>query len=409
MAVRGDRLRIIVTGLVGLNPVGGVAWDYLQYLIGLSRLGHDVYYHEDTWSWPYHPLEKTFTDDPSYSTTYLRDFFARYAPELGEHWHYRHLHQTSYGMRHERFAEIARSCELFINISGANMIPEELSPSCVKVFLDTDPGYNQIVMSERFAWSENADRWCEGIAAHDRYFTYAENIHGEDCQVPKLDMEWRTTRMPIVTGLWQRLSRTPTAADRAWTTVMTWSAFKGPLIYKGREYTSKGGEFERFIELPKRVDEPLEVAIGGRDAPIPWLREHGWSVVDGPAATLRAEDYVNFINRSRGEFSTAKNVYVALRTGWFSCRSACYLAAGRPVVVQNTGFSKLIPSGDGLISFNTLEDAAEGLERMRSDYPRHCRAATELAEEYFSSDRVLSQMLEDAFVHQSADSRVAIS
>src|SRR5262245_32291851 len=180
-----SKLRIIATGLVGLYPVGGVAWDYLQYVIGLARLGHDVYYHEDTWSWPYHPVEQTYTADGHYSAEYIGDFLERYAPELSRHSHYLPLHETSFGMDRAAFDEVAQTADLFLNISGACMFPHSLSPRCIKVFLDTDPGYNQIMLRERFVWSENVERWCASVEAHDRYFTYAENIHSSDCQIPK--------------------------------------------------------------------------------------------------------------------------------------------------------------------------------------------------------------------------------
>src|SRR5512143_513489 len=224
-----SRLRIIVTGLVGLYPVGGVAWDYLQYVIGLARLGHDVYYHEDTWSWPYHPVERQPTADGAYSARFLADFFARYAPDLSSHWHYLHLHDTSYGMDRSAFAEVAQTADIFLNISGAVILPEELSPRCVKVFVDTDPGYNQIMLSERFAWSENVDRWCESVAAHDQHFTYAENIYGDDCLIPKVGFHWKTTRFPLVPSPWAEPARTPAPVAGPWTTVMTWNAFKGQL------------------------------------------------------------------------------------------------------------------------------------------------------------------------------------
>src|SRR5262245_58837982 len=209
-------LRIIVTGLVGLYPVGGVAWHYLQYAIGLARLGHDVYYHEDTWSWPYQPLERTYTAEGSHSAGYLARFFRQYAPELLGRWHYLHLHDISFGMDRDAFDEVARTADLFLNVSGASMIPEHLSPRCVKVFLDTDPGYNQIMLHERLAWSENVERWCESVATHDRYFTYAENIHGDDCLVPTLGLNWKTTRMPIVLDLWEAAAATSPPAHAPW-------------------------------------------------------------------------------------------------------------------------------------------------------------------------------------------------
>ncbi len=392
-----SRLRVIVTGLVGLYPVGGVAWDYLQYLIGFARLGHDVYYHEDTWSWPYHPIERTYTADPSYSAGYIRDFIEAYAPDLRDRWHYLHLHETSCGMSRSAFDEVVRSADLFLNISGACMIPEELAPECQKVFLDTDPGYNQIMLSERFEWSENVERWCNSVAAHDQHFTYAENIYGADCLVPRLGFNWKTTRMPIVCDLWEDAGRAATTAEAAWTTVMTWNAFKGNLLYNGVEYFSKGAEFERILHLPRHVPRPLMVAVGGVSAPLDRLAEAGWQVVDGPEATVTPSQYQDFIFESRGEISTAKHVYVAMRTGWFSCRTACYLAAARPVVVQDTGFTSIVPCGEGVIAFNTAEEAIEGILAVERDYEKHCAAARSVAREHFGADRVLSQFVDEAF------------
>lgn len=391
-----SKLRIIVTGLVGLYPVGGVAWDYLQYITGFAGMGHDVYYHEDTWSWPYHPVEKTYTSDPTYSAGYIENFFKTYAPGLSHRWHYLHLHETSFGMSREAFDEVAGTADIFLNVSGACMIPENLSPKCVKIFLDTDPGYNQIMLSERFEWSENVERWCKSVSDHDRHFTYAENIYGADCLVPRLGFDWKTTRMPISLELWSAYRRERPEGGAPWTTIMTWNAFKGKLIYKGAEYASKGAEFERVMDLPKRVHVPLKVAVGGVNAPLDRLGEFGWNVVDGPQATVTPKKYLEYIVGSRGEISTAKNVYVAMRTGWFSCRSACYLAAGRPVVVQDTGFTSIIPSGEGILAFNTTEEAVGAIEAVEADYERHSRAAYEKAQDYFEAGKVLGKLVEDA-------------
>jgi hypothetical protein len=391
-----SRLRIIVTGMVGLYPVGGVAWDYLQYLLGLARLGHDVYYYEDTWSWPYQPVEKTYTADGSYSADYIGQFLRRYAPALSDRWLYLHLHDQAYGMSASAFDEVARSADLFLNISGACLIPDRLSADCIKVFVDTDPGYNQIVLSERPDWSENVARWSAGVEAHDEHFTYAENIHGADCLVPRLGFRWKTTRMPIVRSLWSGLAAQPAAATAPWTTVMTWNAFKGRLSYRGVEYKSKSGAFEGLIDLPRHVDLPLTLAVGGANAPLQRLAQCGWRVVDGPASSLTPAQYQAFIQASRGEFSPAKHVYVAMRTGWFSCRSACYLAAGRPVVVQDTGFQPVIPVGEGILAFSTMHEAVHALNSVEADYQRHVRAAREIAEQYFDSDRVLKDLIDAA-------------
>lgn len=395
-----QRLRIIVTGLAGLYPVGGVAWDYLQYVIGFARLNHDIYYHEDSWSWPYHPVMKTYTREGDYSAGYIDAFFKRYAPDLRDRWHYFHLHEESFGMSGAAFDEVAQTADLFINVSGACMIPENLSPRCIKIFMDTDPGYNQIMMSERFDWSENVDRWCDTIALHDQHFTFAENMYGEDCLLPRLNYRWKTTRMPIVTDLWWGENGKPAPlapSGSPWTTIMTWNNFKGRLVYNGVEYFSKGTEFERIMDLPRRVGAPLKVAVGGVNAPLDRIGEAGWEAVDGPENTVTPEMYKDFILASRGEISTAKQVYVAMKTGWYSCRSASYLAAGRPVVVQDTGFSRIIPSADGMIAFTTVEGAAEAIRRIEEDYPRHAAGALAVADEYFESGKVLTRFVDDVY------------
>jgi hypothetical protein len=392
----GPRLRIIVAGLVAQYPLGGVAWDYLQYVVGLKRLGHDVYYHEDTWSWPYHPIERTYSSDGAYSAAFLRDFFNRYAPDLADRWHYLHLHKESFGMGQDAFASVARSADLFLNVSGACPIPEDLSPRCVTVFIDTDPGYNQIVLSERFAWSENVDRWCASVRSHQCHFTYAENIHNVDCLVPRLDFNWKTTRMPVVIPLWDEIASRAPASGAPWSTVMTWNAFKGKLVYRGIEYGSKGHEFERVIGLPQRVGISLQVAVGGVNPPLARLESAGWRVIDGPSATISPQQYQDLIAASRAEFSVAKHVYSALRTGWFSCRSACYMAAGRPVVVQDTGFSALLPMGEGVLPFTDLEGAVTAITEVENDHPRHARAAREIAATYFASEKVLTALIDEA-------------
>ena len=392
-----SRLRIVVGGIAGLHPVGGHALHYLQYAAGLARLGHDVYYHEDTWSWPYHPLEETNVSDGSYTARFLRDLFARHAPELDARWHYLHLHEHSFGMSGRAFADVARSADVFVNVGGACIVPEDLPAACVKVFVDTDPGYNQIVLSERFAWSENVERWAASVAAHDRHFTFGENIGAPGCLVPTVGYDWRATRMPIVLDLWEDAALRPASPGAPWTTVLTWNPFKGRVVYRGTEYGGKGSEFERLLDLPARVPVELTVALGGADAPRDRLAAHGWNVVDGPRTTLSGEAYREFIAGSRGEVSPAKHIYAALRTGWFSERSAAYLASGRPVVVQDTGFSDALPVGEGLLAFDDVHSAAEAVLAVEADHPRHAAAARAIAAEWFDARHVLARLVEEAF------------
>jgi hypothetical protein len=394
MPAPSSSLRIVVTGLVGAYPVGGVAWDYLQYPIGLARLGHDVVYHEDTWIWPYHPIENRPVETATYSVDYIARFFRTYAPELSNRWHYRHLNIESFGMSESDFQTFAQSADLCLNVSAANPLPPAFNPRGLKAFLDTDPGYNQIVLSERPEWSQNVERWIADFARYDRYLTYAENIGQPDCLVPTLGIDWLPTRMPIVTGLWGDLPPAPRGAP--WSTVMTWNGFRGPLVYAGREYGSKGVEFAKIMSLPQRTSHPLKVALGGK-APLKELLHEGWIAVDAPKVTVTPESYRSFITDSRGEVSTAKNVYVAMKTGWFSCRTACYLAAGRPAVVQDTGFSKTVPVGTGLLAFDTVEEASAAIETIEGDYRSHAQAARELAADQFGSDKVLTRLLDDIF------------
>ena len=395
-----QKLRIIVGGLVGQYPLGGVAWDYFHYVLGLHELGHEVYYHEDTWVWPFDPLKGYLVDDPQYTVDFISDFFKTYAPDLSDRWHYLLLHDKSYGMTRERFDEVARTADIFLNVSGACFTPENLGPKCLKVFMDTDPGYNQIMLSERFQWSENVERWCKQVADHDRHLTYAENVYGDDCVIPRMNFDWRPTRCVVTLPPWKAVRDNPPPADAPFTTVMSWGWFGGALKYKGIEYMAKVPEFERFQKLPSRVPEiPLLVAMGGQThkAPMDKIRADGWQIIGAQQPTLTASNYLDFIAKSAGEWSIAKNVYVDTRSGWFSCRTACYLAAGRPAVVQDTAWSRFIPSGEGLIAFTTMEETVEGLRRVADDPVRHRKAAYEVAREYLTPERVLTPMIESIY------------
>jgi hypothetical protein len=392
-----QKLRIIVGGMVGQYPLGGVAWDYFHYVLGLHELGHEVYYHEDTWSWPIDPTKGYPVDSPEHSIHVIRDFFDTYAPALSHKWHYLFLHDKSYGMRREDFDEVARTADVFINVSGACFFPDHLNPKCIKVFLDTDPGYNQIVMHERPAWSEHVDRWIKQVRDHDRHFTYAENIHGSDCVIPKMDLKWIPTRCVVTLPQWEAVKNAPPPKDATFTTVMSWSYFRGPLVYRGIEYGAKVPEYERFRDLPKRVGRPLILAVGGVHQDPEIVKRDGWTWHDGALMSRSPQSYATFIQESLAEWSIAKNVYVATRSGWFSCRTACYLAAARPAVVQETGWSRFVRSGDGLIAFETMEQAVDGINRVVAHPQKHREAAYEIAREYLTPQKVLAPMLEQVF------------
>jgi len=409
MAIPPKKLRIIVGGLVGQYPLGGVAWDYFHYLLGLHELGHDVYYHEDTWVWPFDPSVGYAVDEPTYNVNFISDFFKRYAPALADKWCYVLLHDKHYGMTREAFDEVARTADIYLNVSGACFLPEKLGSNCKRVFLDTDPGYNQIVMATRPAWSENVDRWIETVRAHDVHLTYAENIWADDCLVSRLDIDWRPTRCVVTLPHWDVVRKTPIARDAKLTSVMTWNYFKGPLELDGVSYDSKVSEFEKFRKLPSRSPIPIELAVSGDKYDPEKIRADGWTFVPAKSVSLTPENYQDYIARSAGEWSIAKNVYVATRSGWFSCRTACYLAAGRPAVVQDTGWSRYLPSGAGVWAFDSMSNCVDALEQLARNPAKAQASAYDIAREYLAPDRVLVPMLDAIFSSSRKSAPIANS
>ena len=388
-----DRLRIIVGGLVGQYPLGGVAWDYFHYCLGLHQLGHDVYYHEDTWTWPFHPVGGYPVDDPAYTADFIRGFFARYAPELAEKWCYVLLHDKHLGVGREAWREVCRTADVYLNVSGACFVPDDVGPNCRRVFVDTDPGYNQIVLATLPDWSQNVGRWAEQVRSHDVHLTYAENIHGGDCTIPHAGIDWVPTRCVATLPQWDRVRNTPPPPGGPFTTVMSWRHFGGPLVWDGVEYHAKVEEFDRFFDLPRRTKVPLEIAVGGKTYDPERVRQGGWQFARALPVSLTPEAYQDYIMCSVGEWSIAKNVYVATRSGWFSCRTACYLAAGRPAIVQDTGWADVLPAGEGCLAFSTPDEAVAALESVAAEPQRHAAAAYDFAREHVAPDRVLPKML----------------
>ncbi len=381
-------MRAVVCGPIATLPVGGVAWDYGQYAVGLERLGFEVYYLEDTAHPPLHPTQWLYVDDPGPNLAHLQRELAVMSPTLAERWHFRMPDGRSYGMDRDEVLDLVAEADLFLNVSGICVLRDAYLPSPCKVLIDTDPGWNHFVMFDRSEVGPGLED-AHGFRAHDRFFTYAERIGEPGCALPTLGVEWHPTRPPVVLDAW------PWAEPgERWTTVLSWDNYRRPIEHDGRRYGSKEREFSRIAELPQRTTATLEIAAGGVEPPVDRWRELGWSVVDAPSVTATAEAYRDYVRGSRGELSVAKNVYVATGSGWFSCRSACYLAAGLPVVLQDTGWSSVLPNGEGLLRFEDLDGALAALTRVERDPERHRKAAREVAAEYLSSDVVLAQLLE---------------
>jgi hypothetical protein len=378
-------LRIIVSGLIAQYPLGGVTWDYFQYVLGLARLGHDVYYLEDTGQWPYNPHEGGVSKGCEYNVEFLAGLMARFG--LSERWAYRFPWQSQwFGLSEARRAEVIQSADLLINVSGMLACPEAYRQARRLAYLDSDPVFTQVKLARGQADFRKL------IDLHDVHFSFGEHF---SAAVPETGYCWRPTRQPVVLSEWH-----PSAPHRnVCTTVMNWTSYN-PVVYNGQTYGQKDIEFLRFLDLPGLVAPTvLELAINEgktRRTPRALLAHKGWRLVDPEVVCPDLDSYRQYIEASKAEWSVAKNGYVVGQAGWFSCRSACYLAAGRPVIVQDTGFGAVLPVGEGILTFTTVAEAVAAIRDVEANYERHAQAARAIAETYFDSDKVLTRLVEEA-------------
>jgi glycosyltransferase involved in cell wall biosynthesis len=386
-------LRIVVSGLAATFPLGGVFWSYLQYALGLRRMGHDVLYSEDAGVWCYDPRAHMFVEDGERNATYLGRAIAKLDPDLANRWFFRDATGKTYGRRWSDVVSFCRSADLLIHVSGSLVTREEYFTAATTVLIDTDPLYTQ---SGMFTGApEEVRAGLDWAHQHDIFFTLAENIGAPDCKIPTGPFNWIPTRQPVVLDCFERAAIPVTSRRNVLTTVASWEPKeKGPVV-DGVKYAGKSTEFERFIDLPSRSMLPLEVGLSG-PAPTEQLRAHGWKLRDGYEVSRDPYVYRDYLASSIGELSLAKNAYVGTRSGWFSDRTACYLALGVPAIVQDTGFCRAIPTGEGLLTFTTLEQAADAIERVARDPNRHAEAARAIAEEHFNSDKVLGRLIDEA-------------
>lgn len=390
-------LRIAVTGLAATYPFGGVFWDYMQYVLGLHRLGHDVLYIEDTGKWCYDPVAQTFVPGAAGNAAALARSIAALDPDLAGRWFLRDAEGATYGRSWRDVVQFVRDADLFIHVSASCWMRDEYFACRRLAFIDSDPMYTQASVPaylDGTAGDAGRER-VEMLRRHHVLFTFAENIDGGDCRIPRGVFDWRPTRQPIVMSCFEPHRVSVASRRPVMTTVASWEPTeKGPTV-GGVMYAGKSVEFLRFQDMPSRSNLPLEVALSG-PAPYPLLRKTGWRVLNAFDVTSDPWLYRDYLARSLAEWSVAKNAYVASRSGWFSCRSACYLALGVPAVVQDTGFGRAIPTGQGLLSFQTPEESAEAIREVAGNVDRHARAALDLAHEYFCSDKVLTRLIEQA-------------
>lgn len=393
-----EKLKIIIGGFLGIMPAGGVTWDYIQYPLGFSLLGHDVYYIEDTRLYPIYQKVGSRWDDCSNCAEHIRSVMEYF--DLSDRWVYRdEASGKCFGMSENKIKELCRTADIFINISCSTFMRDEYLHIPKRVLIDSDPMFTQIQYASQQMFTPGESGIRQMINAHNYFFTFGENIGADDCLIPADELRWNTTRQPICLDHWDwQLPISKNGID--FTTLMNWSAGK-KLLYDNKEWGQKDIEFSKFSSLPQYLPGiKLSIAVNNieetsKRSEVDKLKSIGWKILDPETNAGDWMSYQKFIQSSVGEFSVAKETYVKANTGWFSCRSACYLASGRPVITQDTGWSKYIPSGNGLFSFKTMPEAIDALKKVTSNINYHSKAAREVAEEYFDSNKVLNCLLQN--------------
>jgi hypothetical protein len=385
---RPHKGKILVFGILFWYPLAGVTYQFLHYLIALRRLGYDPYYVEDSGRWVYDPRINDLSPDASGNV-------AAVAPVLEAHgfagrWAFRGRYPGGrcYEMTEGELARLYREADAFLNVTGAQEVREEHLACPRRIYVESDPFAAQVRVAAGDAVIAAA------LAAHDTHFSFGENLGAPDCDVPAGPYRWLPTRQPVVLDLWEGSSQGP---GSAYTTITTWHNKGKDVVYRGDTYYwTKDREFLKFLDLPRRRAVPFELAAGVDEPVRRLLREHNWRQVDSVEISRDVGRYHNYICRSRGEFTVARDQYVRPCTGWFSDRSACYLAAGRPVITQETGFSKFLPTGRGLFAFRSMDDILAAVDAVEDDYEGNCRAAREIAAEYFAAEKVVGSLMERA-------------
>ncbi len=408
MSSSTTRGKIIVSGILFWYPLAGVTYQFLHYLLGLRRLGYDPYYIEDSGRWIYDPKLNTTSDDASANVALVAQILE--AHDFKGRWAFRNPNVTGqcYGLSETRIRQLYKEADALLNVTGAQEIREEQMACPCRIYVETDPFAMQVLAAQ-------GDH--EKIAmlnAHDTLFTFGENLGATDCDVPIGKYNWLPTRQPVALDLWNN----PGAGGTVYNTITTWHNSGKNISYRGDTYYwTKDREFAKYLDLPRRsrLHTPpryaghrsqatghlgFELAAQLNEDERPAIQRllcgHGWRVTDAVHISNDMERYRGYIQQSRAEFTVARDQYVRPRTGWFSDRSACYLAAGRPVITQETGFSKYLPTGKGLFAFSTLQDILAAVDAVERDYEGNCRAARAIAEEYFAAEKVVGNLMQRA-------------
>src|SRR5436309_1837511 len=388
------RKRVVVMGFMGSMPIAGVIWQHIHYIVGLQRLRHDVYYIEDSARLPYNPETFEVTDEFDYAAKVLSRLAAEF--DFKNRWAFcaRYLPgNPTAGLSLKKIRQLYREADAILNVCGTQEFNDDLLVSDRILYVESDPGVEQIKIDK------GVKSTIEYLRRHRALFTFGENVGTKNFPVPTHGFKWLPTRQPIVTDLW-KTSRAP-ARGAVLTSIANWSTSGlKDISWRGKKYLwSKSREFIRFAAAPKKSGETFELATEIKDRPTRerFLR-NGWRFTSPLQMSVDYWLYRDYIRRSKGEFTVAKDQYIRLKTGWFSDRSGCYLAAGRPVITQETGFTKNYGGKEGLLSFRTLDEIADAMKRINADYGKHSRGARAIARELFEAEAVLKSVLDRAAI-----------
>jgi hypothetical protein len=379
--------RIVVSGYLVRNPLGGYAWQVAHYLLGARALGHDVWFYEDTglYALAYNPVTNEFGPSYDYGIRATGDFLARLG--FGDRWVFVDAASgTEHGPGRGRTAKVLRDADLLVNLAGINRVTSEGRGGRPQVFVDIDPAFTQIKASQ------GASVLRATLDEQAALFTYGENIGTARSPVPDAGYRWHPTRAPVALAFWEGSA----APGRAYTTVGRWNETGRDLVLDGQTFQwRKRTEWLRCLDLPSRTGASFEIAMDVENVPgdPAVLEGHGWGIADPRVVSGDPWRYRDYLRDSRGEFTVAKELNVRLRSGWFSDRAACYLAAGRPVVEQDTGFGDVLPLGPGVHVFRTVAEAAAAIAAIERDYAAARAHARAVAEECFAAERVVGDLL----------------
>jgi hypothetical protein len=382
--------KIVILGMMTSMPVAGPVWLAMQYALGFRRLGHDVYYVEAHARTPTMLMERDDDNSSDQAAAFLARVMRRF--DFDDRWAFHALHagERYYGLSELQLRDVYRSADVIFNLHGGTLPRREHCETNRLVYLETDPVELEI---ELYDQKESAVGFLE---SHVAFFSWALNYNSVDCLVPlPARFPFRTTPPPVIVDLWKGGGET---GGKVFTTIGNWRQPGRKVRFRNELYHwSKHFEFLKFVDLPRRLDQRFELALASYDErDEKMLTERGWGVRPAMSFSTDLDAYRQYIRESRGEFTVAKDQNVRLKSGWFSDRSAEYLAAGRPVITQETGFSNAIPTGRGLFAFSTMDDILAAVDSVNTDYAGHCRAAEELARAYFNYDVVLPRLLDEA-------------